>query len=1160
VLARYDREASDYNYHAMRIQFSIIFTIVLFSVSVVSAAHAPSTKPADAIDAISVPEGFAIERVAAAPLVDRPIMGSFDNRGRLYVSDSAGVNLPGSELVKNPPHRIVVLEDVDGDGRFDRSRVFADKIVFPQGLLWHEGAVFVASPPCLWKFEDTDGDGVCDKRTTLISGFPLTGISDDMHGACLGPDGFIYVCCGRIAHHLVDVNGKALEAGGSQPVLVRCRPDGSGAEVVGGTHGNGVEVAWTEEGDAFVSGTFYGGAGMRDALIHFVEGGDYPILDQPMSAHQMKSTGELLPPMVHMGASAPAGLMRYRGTGLGEGFRGNLFCAFFNLHAVRRHVLERAGGTFHATTEDFVTSTSVDFHPTDVLEDPKDGSLLVVDTGGWFRIGCPTSAISKPDSKGGIYRVTWKSVVGPATKIVGVEEARRDAVWALARRGDAEAQAGVRAALADASASVRQVAAYSAGLHRDAAAEKKLEELVATDGPAVRREAANALGRIGDRAAVPVLLAAMKDSAGDRFLDHAIIYALIRLGDREATTKGLVDRDSSVKRGALIALDQMEDGRLTPGVVGAMLDPSDPALRKAAGWVLTRHPEWAAAMLGYFREALASPGELPAERREELRLQLLAFAGAPAVQELIGSTLRDAKTTRDMALLMLETIAQAAGGKLPERWRAAVAQCLKERDERIVRQAVLTVRALPERKRPMVTRVDRQVDFPEVGNGAGFAGTNLVKNFAVVWSGVVRVAGEGKRTFAVESNDGSRLFVDGKKVVENGGRHGMVEKSGEVELTAGDHALRLEFFQSTGGKGCRLFWDGGGKKELIQAEALFHLEKSNAEGAPLPGLVGEYYSFADELVEFPDPSGEDFDEALLGVARNQSWPADLRVDALSVAAPGMDGVEEPLFELLLASVEKSKPALLRAAAAEAIGRAKLGADQLKRLAELLASAGPLELPRILNAFARGGDASVGSALVAALERAPGAKGLRPGVLQEVVAHYPAEVRRSAGPLIDRLSATVVQQKARLDQLERTLSVGDTERGRAVFFGTKATCATCHTVRDEGGHVGPNLSQIGAVRGRRDLLEAIVYPSASFARTFEPYVVKMKDGAVEAGVISRETADAVYLTTGPRSEKRFERAKIKEFRRSDVSVMPQGLDAQLTGQELADLIAYLGSLK
>src|SRR5689334_14758984 len=75
---------------------------------------------------LQVPEGFVVERVAGPPLVERPIMACFDDQGRLYVSDSAGVNLKGSELIKDPPHRIRLLEDADGDGVFDKSRVWAD--------------------------------------------------------------------------------------------------------------------------------------------------------------------------------------------------------------------------------------------------------------------------------------------------------------------------------------------------------------------------------------------------------------------------------------------------------------------------------------------------------------------------------------------------------------------------------------------------------------------------------------------------------------------------------------------------------------------------------------------------------------------------------------------------------------------------------------------------------------------------------------------------------------------------------------------------------------------------------------------------------------------------------------------------------------------------
>src|SRR5579863_9907045 len=71
-----------------------------------------------AAPAIQVPEGFEIERVAGPPLVERPIMASFDDEGRLYVTDSAGVNLRGAELAKNPPHRIRLLVDSRGRGIF----------------------------------------------------------------------------------------------------------------------------------------------------------------------------------------------------------------------------------------------------------------------------------------------------------------------------------------------------------------------------------------------------------------------------------------------------------------------------------------------------------------------------------------------------------------------------------------------------------------------------------------------------------------------------------------------------------------------------------------------------------------------------------------------------------------------------------------------------------------------------------------------------------------------------------------------------------------------------------------------------------------------------------------------------------------------------------
>src|SRR4029077_16707314 len=95
---------------------------------------------------------------------------------------------------------------------------------------------------------------------------------------------------------------------------------------------------------------------------------------------------------------------RYESQGLGTDIRDNVFVAHFNYHKVTRHVLSREGATFKARDEDFLACTDVDFHPTDVLED-ADGSLLVIETGGWYRRCCPSSNFYSPEVKGAIYRV-----------------------------------------------------------------------------------------------------------------------------------------------------------------------------------------------------------------------------------------------------------------------------------------------------------------------------------------------------------------------------------------------------------------------------------------------------------------------------------------------------------------------------------------------------------------------------------------------------------------------------------------------------------------------------------------------------------------------------------------------------------------------------------
>ena len=118
----------------------------------------------------TVPDGLMVERVAGPPLVERPITMTFDESGALYVADSSGSNEKPQKQLANPTHRILRLVDRDGDGVFDTRTIFAERLAFPEGTLWLDGALYVSAPPQIWKFTDADRDGVAEKREVCSMG------------------------------------------------------------------------------------------------------------------------------------------------------------------------------------------------------------------------------------------------------------------------------------------------------------------------------------------------------------------------------------------------------------------------------------------------------------------------------------------------------------------------------------------------------------------------------------------------------------------------------------------------------------------------------------------------------------------------------------------------------------------------------------------------------------------------------------------------------------------------------------------------------------------------------------------------------------------------------------------------------------------------------
>ena len=275
-------------------------------VLLLAKAHAVEVTLGQAV--FTVPDGFTVERVAGPPLVDRPITASFDEQGRLYVADSSGSNDPVQKQLAEKPHRIVRLEDRDGDGQFDHSVVFADKMMFPEGTLWHDGSLYVAAPPSIWRLTDTDGDGVADEREEWFEGKTLTGCANDLHGPYLGRDGWVYWCKGAFAEQRYAAF-RGGERVSSAAHIFRRHPSGGPHEpvMVGGMD-NPVDVVFSPGGERFFTTTFfqYPAGGQRDGLVHAVYGGVYGKPHGVVNSHPR--TGDLMPVMAHLGPAAPCGL------------------------------------------------------------------------------------------------------------------------------------------------------------------------------------------------------------------------------------------------------------------------------------------------------------------------------------------------------------------------------------------------------------------------------------------------------------------------------------------------------------------------------------------------------------------------------------------------------------------------------------------------------------------------------------------------------------------------------------------------------------------------------------------------------------------------------------------------------------------------------------
>lgn len=505
---------------AIRTQFPIALAAEPQTASAVKSPLSPE----DSLAEFRLPEGLKLEIVAAEPDVIDPVAIRFDEFGRMWVVEMR--DYPnGPPDGQWPLSRIKLLEDRNGDGRFETVHVFADHLLFATGVQPWKGGVFVTLSGKVEWMQDTDGDGHADLRETWFTGFTEENPQLRANHPRFALDNRIYVSNGLRGGSVLNQ-----KQGADKPLSIsgrdfRFEPRSGDCQAISGTGQFG--LTFDDFGNRF-------NCSNRNPLMHVVLAEHYlarnPLLTVPAVVNDVAASGEAshvyplsqawTTSILHAGQfTAACGVELYRGDALPAEFYGNGFTCEPTGNLVHREVLEPAGATFasHPAREgvEFLASPDTWFRPVN-LENGPDGALYVVDM---YRCVIehpqfvPDELKNRPDLRYGDDR-------GRIYRIVPADKGQHAATPKLAKATATE----LVEALASKNSWVRETAARLIYEKQDRSMQSALEALAqSADAPRARVHALWALQGLGVLSETALKTAL--DDAHPRVREQAVLLA-----------------------------------------------------------------------------------------------------------------------------------------------------------------------------------------------------------------------------------------------------------------------------------------------------------------------------------------------------------------------------------------------------------------------------------------------------------------------------------------------------------------------------------------------------------------------------------------------------------------------------------------------------------